>query len=108
TSSEIKKELSLASRYNVPVIALRLKDVEPSDAFAYELSTRQWINAFEGWDKSIDTLVGRIGQISGSGPVAPAAATPASRRTAFSSGRGKAIAAAGLLSLVAAALAWWA
>ncbi|HLA72684.1 MAG TPA: toll/interleukin-1 receptor domain-containing protein, partial [Steroidobacteraceae bacterium] len=42
TSDEIKKELSLASRYHVPVIALRLKDVEPSDAFAYELSTRQW------------------------------------------------------------------
>ena len=108
TSNEIKKELSLASRYQVPVIALRLKDVEPSDAFAYELSTRQWINAFEGWDRSIDTLVGRIDQIAGSGPVAPAAATPASRRTAFSSGRAMAIAAAGLLSLVAAAGAWWA
>jgi tetratricopeptide (TPR) repeat protein len=108
TSGEIKKELSLASRYQVPVIALRLEDVEPSDAFAYELSTRQWINAFEGWDKSIDTLVGRIGQISGTGPVAPAAATPASRRTSFSSGRGMVIAAAGLLSLVAAAGIWWA
>ena len=108
TSDEVKKELSLASRYHVPVIALRLKDVQPSDAFAYELSTRQWINAFEGWDRSIDTLVGRIGQISGSGPVAAAAATPASRRTTFSSGRGMAIAAAGLLSLVAAAGAWWA
>ena len=69
TSDEIKKELSLASRYHVPVIALRLEDVEPSDAFAYELSTRQWINAFEGWDESIDTLAGRIAQISGSEPV---------------------------------------
>ncbi len=107
TSDEIKKELSLASRYQAPVIALRLKDVEPSDAFAYELSTRQWINAFEGWDKSIDTLVGRIEQISGSGPAAAAAATPASRRTAFFWGRGVAIAAAGVLSLVAAAGAWW-
>src|SRR3954464_7578067 len=37
TGDEIKKELSPPSRYNVPVIALRLKDVEPSDAFAYEL-----------------------------------------------------------------------
>src|SRR4051812_32349885 len=34
SSDEIKKELSLASRYQIPVIALRLKDVEPSDAFA--------------------------------------------------------------------------
>jgi tetratricopeptide (TPR) repeat protein len=108
TSAEIKKELSLASRYDVPVIALRLKDVEPSDAFAYELSTRQWINAFEGWDRSIDTLVGRIGQILGAGPVAPAVATPPSSRTAFSSGRAMAITAAGLLSLVAAAGTWWA
>ena len=45
-SDEIKKELSLASRYHVPVLALRIEDVEPSDAFAYELSTRQWIDAF--------------------------------------------------------------
>src|SRR4051812_29949849 len=102
TSDEIKKELSLASRYNVPVIALRLKDVEPSDAFAYELSTRQWINAFEGWDKAIDTLVKRIGQISASRPVSPAAAAPASPRSAVSSGRGIAMAIAGLLVLVAA------
>jgi tetratricopeptide (TPR) repeat protein len=107
TSDEIKKELSLASRYHVPVIALRLKDVEPGDAFAYELSTRQWINAFEGWDRAIDTLVGRIAQLSGSGAVASAAATPASRRMAFSSRRGMAIAAAGLLFLVAAAGIWW-
>jgi hypothetical protein len=76
---------------HVPVIALRLKDVEPSDAFAYELSTRQWINACEGRDKSIDTLVGRIAQISGSGAVTPAAATPAARRTTLSSRRGMAI-----------------
>lgn len=108
TSDEIKKELSLASRYQVPVIALRLKDIEPSDAFAYELSTRQWINAFEGWDKAIDTLVGRIAQLSVSAPVARAAVTPASRESAFSSRRFMAGAAAGLLSLVAAAGVWWA
>ena len=108
TSSEIKKELSLASRYQVPVIALRLADVEPSDAFAYELSTRQWINAFEGFDKSIDTLVARIGQISGFGAVTPAAVESTSRRTAFSPRRMTAIAAAGVLVLMAAAGAWWA
>jgi tetratricopeptide (TPR) repeat protein len=108
TSGEIKKELSLASRYGVPVIALRLKDVEPSDAFAYELSTRQWINAFEGWDKSIDTLVARIGQISGSGTMAAAAAPPASSPAHFLSRRWMPIAAAGVLALVAAGVAWWA
>jgi tetratricopeptide (TPR) repeat protein len=112
TSSEIKKELSLASRYDVPVIALRLEDVEPSDAFAYELSTRQWINAFEGWDKAIETLVSRVAQISvsesgASGPVASGAATHAPRRKVSSPRRGMAIAAAALLSLVAVAGAWW-
>jgi tetratricopeptide (TPR) repeat protein len=108
TSAEIKKELSLASRYGVSVIALRLKDIEPSDAFAYELSTRQWINAFEGWDTAIDTLVGRVGQISGAKPVSPAPVTPAARRMAFPSRRGLLIAAAGILSLVAGVGAWWA
>jgi tetratricopeptide (TPR) repeat protein len=108
TSGEIKKELSLASRYNVPVIALRLKDIEPSDAFAYELSTRQWIDAFEGWEKSIDTLVARIAQISAAVPAGSAPAAPVSRRKLFSSRRGMTIAAAGLLSLLAAAGIWWA
>lgn len=63
-SNEIKKELSLASRFNVTVIALRIEDVEPSNAFAYELSTRQWIDAFEGWDHSLDALVLKLGHIS--------------------------------------------
>ena len=63
-SDEIKKELSLASRYHIPVMALRIEDVEPSDAFAYELSTRQWIDAFLGWDKSIDALAGQLKSIT--------------------------------------------
>jgi tetratricopeptide (TPR) repeat protein len=108
TSDEIKKELSLASRYHVPVIALRLDDVEPSDAFAYELSTRQWINAFEEWDTSIGTLVERIGQMSGSAELAPVPSSRASRRMRFLSARGIAPAAVGLLLLVLVGGAWWA
>jgi hypothetical protein len=108
-SDEIKKELSLASRYHVPVMALRIEDVEPSDAFAYELSTRQWIDAFEGWDNSIDALVGRIAQLSDPEPAAAGmAAAQAPRRTAFFSRRPIWIAAAaGVLPLVMAAGAWW-
>ena len=107
-SDEIKKELSLASRYHVPVMALRIEDVEPSDAFAYELSTRQWIDAFEGWDKSIDSLVSRIGQISGTEPDPGTPAKRAPRRTAHVLRRPVWIAAsAGLLLLVIAAGAWW-
>jgi len=107
-SDEIKKELSLASRYHVPVMALRIEDVEPSDAFAYELSTRQWIDAFEGWDHSIDSLVGRIGQISNAEPVASTPSAHAPGRRAFLSRRRIPIAASvGLLLLVIAAGAWW-
>ena len=103
-SDEIKKELSLASRFRIPVLALRLEDIEPSDAFAYELSTRQWINGFEGWDRAIDALVGRIGQIAG----AQRSPMPARARGAFSLRRSSAIAAGvGLLALLVAGGAWW-
>jgi tetratricopeptide (TPR) repeat protein len=107
-SDEIKKELSIASRYHVPVIAFRLEDVEPSDAFAYELSTRQWINAFEGWGQSIDALVGRLGQISpGVAGPRPAAGRGSRRRAALPRRR---LVMAGSLTLLAllAAGGWFA
>ena len=66
-SNEIKKELSLASRFEIPVIALRIEEVEPSDAFAYELSTRQWIDAFGGWERAIDTLSRRVSELAPGG-----------------------------------------
>jgi tetratricopeptide (TPR) repeat protein len=107
-SDEIKKELSLASRYRVPVIALRIEEVEPSDAFAYELSTRQWIDAFKGWEKSIDSLVGRIAQLPGRESVAATAAVPASARAPLIARRPVAIAAiATVLLLMLAAGVWW-
>lgn len=107
-SDEIKKELSLASRYQVPVITLRIEDVEPSDAFAYELSTRQWINAFEDWESSIDSLVSHIEQLTGAEPVATTTAAPTLRRTAFASRRPMALAATtGLLLLAIGAGVWW-
>ena len=90
----------------MPVIALRLKDVDPSDAFAYELSTRQWIDAFDGWDKSIDLLVSRIAQNSGAEP--PARVGPSARGAAFLSRRSTVLAVAvGVLVLASAAGAWW-
>ncbi len=107
-SDEIKKELSLASRFHVPVMALRLEDVEPSDAFAYELSTRQWIDAFDGWDPSIDALVSRIAQFPGAAPAAATLAATVARQAPTSGRRWMAFAAGiGALALLAAAGAWW-
>jgi tetratricopeptide (TPR) repeat protein len=107
-SDEIKKELSLASRYHIPVMALRIEDVEPSDAFAYELSTRQWIDAFESWDKSIDALVRQIGQTSARGVVAStsSAAAISPRRASQFSVRGSIAGITAAVLLFAALGAW--
>ena len=105
-SDEIKKELSLASRYHIPVMALRIEDVEPSDAFAYELSTRQWIDAFSGWDKSIDSLVHRLGDLPGAG--APASvSSPQPVRSKRTAKRPLVLVAAAIAMLAAVGAAWW-
>lgn len=64
-SDEIKKELSLASRFRIPVIAVRIADVDPSDAFAYELSTRQWIDLFADRTRAIDAVAERLAEQQG-------------------------------------------
>ena len=59
-SDEIKKELVLAGQNKLVVIPLRVEDVKPSDAFSYELATRQWINMFDDWERSLEQLVAQI------------------------------------------------
>jgi tetratricopeptide (TPR) repeat protein len=108
-SDEIKKELSLASRNRVPVMALRIEDIEPSDAFAYELSTRQWIDAFEGWDKSIDSLVRQIDQVGPTGAPSGTVSTRAPARVGTKSGfsaRWLTLAAVAVALIVAGIAAW--
>jgi tetratricopeptide (TPR) repeat protein len=107
-SDEIKKELSLASRYHIPVMALRIEDVEPSDAFAYELSTRQWIDAFESWDKSIDALVRKIAQVGGAGESegSPDTRRPSRRRASTRSLQPLVLGAVALAVLAAALIGW--
>ena len=55
-SDEIKKELVLAGHHRLTVIPVRVEDVVPGGAFAYELATRQWIDLFEDWDREIERL----------------------------------------------------
>jgi hypothetical protein len=62
-SDEIKKELVLAGRHQVTVIPVRAEDVAPSDAFAYEFATRQWVDLFKDWEREIESLSSRIGHI---------------------------------------------
>lgn len=62
TSEEMTKELALASQNKMIVIPLRVEDVTPNDAFAYEFATRQWIDVFADWEVAIEQLSRRIGQ----------------------------------------------
>jgi len=59
-SQEMTKELALASQQKLIVIPLRVEDVTPSDAFAYEFATRQWIDLFSDWESAIEQLSQRI------------------------------------------------
>jgi hypothetical protein len=59
-SSEITKELSLASRYKTLVIPLRMEDVEPNDALSYELATRQWVDMYRDWNAGCERLLSQL------------------------------------------------
>ncbi len=59
-SDEIKKELVLAGRHQVTVVPVRVEDVAPNDAFAYEFATRQWVDLFKDWEHEIELLATRV------------------------------------------------
>ena len=90
-SDEIKKELVLAGRHRVTVVPIRVEDVAPNDAFAYELATRQWIDLYSDWEKEIERLAVRIGQILQTGKppdgAGAEAATVAGARRRIGAGR---------------------
>jgi hypothetical protein len=45
-SEELRKELAVASQEGVQLLAVRLEDVEPRGAFAYELARNNWFDVF--------------------------------------------------------------
>jgi len=66
-SDEVKKEIALAGQKKLLVIPVRIEDVIPNEAFAYEFATRQWIDLFGNWEHSIDELARQIASIDGDG-----------------------------------------
>ena len=60
SSHEMTKELALASQQNLIVVPLRVEDVAPNAAFAYEFATRQWIDLFVDWERAINQLCLRL------------------------------------------------
>lgn len=77
-SEEVSKELSLASRFKVPVIPLRIEDALPQGALHYELATRQWIDAFGAWEPAIADLAAAIAAIGDPTSVRKPSAVPIS------------------------------
>jgi len=108
------KELALASQQKLMVVPLRVENVAPSDAFAYEFATRQWIDLFADWEQAMNHLCSRLsaaleddrthvdtivlGKPSLQDPAAAAAAAAARRRRTRNLA-----AAAGVVALVGAA-----
>jgi hypothetical protein len=69
-SEEMNKELALASQSKLIVVPLRIEDVTPNDAFAYEFATRQWIDFFADWEFAIEQLAQRISSATRDAPLA--------------------------------------
>ena len=74
-SDEVKKEIALAGQHKVFVIPIRVEDVIPNEALAYEFATRQWIDLFRDWDFALEQLATQIvavtALVSGGNTTAP-------------------------------------
>jgi hypothetical protein len=75
-SDEVKKELALAGQNRLIVIPVRVEDVTPGEAFAYELATRQWIDLFGDWENSIQRLAEQLMRVAEVLPQPAAAGSP--------------------------------
>jgi serine/threonine protein kinase len=62
-SDEIKKELSLAGRYKLPKISVRVEDTAPQGAFEYEFSTSQYIDLFKNRESGIGRLTQAVRRV---------------------------------------------
>jgi tetratricopeptide (TPR) repeat protein len=62
-SSEITKEIALASQNRLLVIPVRIEDVLPSEELSYEFATRQWIDVFGDWERAIQQLLAQIAKV---------------------------------------------
>ena len=63
SSDEVKKELQLARKRKKPIFPIRLENVNPTEAFEYELVTVQWVDAFDGWEAGVDKLAKAINDV---------------------------------------------
>jgi hypothetical protein len=110
-SDEIKKEVAIASANRIIVIPVRMMEAQPSDAFLYELATRQWIDVFDDWGSSIERLVGHLKDTVAAQPGAGADLVPATpprvRQPKLAPWALVGVAVAGVGIALAASVGWW-
>lgn len=73
-SDEVAKELALASQNKMIVVPLRVENIAPSETFAYEFATRQWIDFHTDWAGAVEQLARYIGGVLSAEPKPEAAA----------------------------------
>jgi hypothetical protein len=62
-SSEVPKELSLASSRRKPIIPARIEDILPTGALAYQLTHAQFIDLFRNFDNRLNELCGYLAEM---------------------------------------------
>jgi TolB-like protein len=62
-SSDIAKELAAAVLEKKLIVPVRLENIQPKGAFLYELASRNWINAFENTEATLEELARGLAQI---------------------------------------------
>jgi tetratricopeptide (TPR) repeat protein len=60
-SLEVPKELALAGKQRKQVIPVRIENVEPAGALAYQITNAQWIDLFRNFDTQMDALCVQLG-----------------------------------------------
>lgn len=59
-SNEIKRELALASKYQLMMIPIKIDDAEPIEGFIYSLITNQWVEIFPDIENKLDHIVATV------------------------------------------------
>lgn len=62
-SSEIPHELALAGKYKKTVIPARVQDIVPSEAFAYQMTSSQFIDLFHDFNTKVNELCIRLAEL---------------------------------------------
>ncbi|MBD3278466.1 MAG: TIR domain-containing protein [Candidatus Aegiribacteria sp.] len=76
-SRQIRNELDIATNLDIPLIPLKLEQVQPSKGVRYFTNSHQWLDATQDWTKASHRLIESIGQSMGT------ELTPVSASTTF-------------------------